>query len=83
MGTVKKTFGGVDDGETTDTGHDARRLPEGQPPEPLRHPEPAVTPLPEPHRQSDATSKFYEAEKRHAQAAGQTVKGYRAGYIQA
>ncbi|MBT2533910.1 HIRAN domain-containing protein [Arthrobacter sp. ISL-48] len=42
-----------------------------------------VTPLPEPHRQSDATSKFYEAEKRRAQAAGQTVKGYRAGYIPA
>lgn len=35
----------------------------------------------EPWRQSEATSKFYADEKRRAQAAGQTVKGFRAGYI--
>ena len=79
---LKKAFGG-DDGEITVTGHGTQRPLDGQPQEPQARPEPAVTPPHQPYRQSDATSKFYEAEKLPAQAAGQTVKGYRAGYIPA
>lgn len=82
-GRLKQAFGSVDDGEGTETGHEAAPVADAQPPGPRTRPEPAVTPQPEPYRQSDATSQFYEAEKRRAQAAGQTVKGYRAGYIPA
>ncbi|SDL76922.1 HIRAN domain-containing protein [Arthrobacter sp. ok362] len=35
------------------------------------------------YKQTDATARFYDAEKTRAKAAGQTVKGYRAGYIPA
>lgn len=51
--------------------------------EPVVHREPALPAAAGAFRQSKATAKFYEAEKRRAQAAGQTVKGYRAAYISA
>lgn len=55
------------------------------------HPTPAAQSLPQrqpevheesttAYKQSAATARFYEAERERAKAAGQTVKGYRAGY---
>jgi hypothetical protein len=38
-GRFKKALGGVDDGESTDTGNEAPRLPDGQPEEPPAPPE--------------------------------------------
>ncbi|MBT2535882.1 HIRAN domain-containing protein [Arthrobacter sp. ISL-69] len=58
-------------------------------PTPIQPARPAPQWQPEVHKestsykQSAATAKFYEAERERAKAAGQTVKGYRAGYISA
>lgn len=88
-GRLKQAFGGVDDGEGTNADHETAAVAVPQPPAPRTRPEPVLTPQSElagtpqtqPYRQSAATKQFYEAEKRRAQAAGQTVKGFRAGYI--
>jgi hypothetical protein len=56
-------------------------------PTPIQPARPAPQRQPEVHeestsyKQSAATAKFYEAERERAKAAGQTVKGYRAGYM--
>ncbi|MDI3241647.1 MULTISPECIES: HIRAN domain-containing protein [unclassified Arthrobacter] len=50
-------------------------------PEPARQQEAEPAPSAESFRQSEATARFYAAERVRAKAAGQTVKGYRAGYM--
>lgn len=81
---LKNAVVGVD--TTSGTSPD-RQLspPPAEPPRPAAPAPPApVEPrAAEPFRQSEATRRFYEAEKARARAAGQTVKGYRAGYISA
>ena len=80
-GRLKQAFGSFDDGEPTEPDREAAPEADAPPPEPRTLSEPSVAPQIELHRQSAATKHFYEAEKRRAQAAGQTVKGFRAGYI--
>ncbi|BCW83968.1 hypothetical protein NicSoilE8_16410 [Arthrobacter sp. NicSoilE8] len=80
-GRLKKAFGSFDDGESSEPGRETAPVADAPPPEPRTRPEPAVALQTEPHRQSASTKQFYEAEKRRAQAVGQTVKGFRAGYI--
>ncbi|WP_427174304.1 HIRAN domain-containing protein [Arthrobacter sp. 92] len=81
----KKAVVGVDTRGTSAS--QQLHAPTPSPPATTPRPDPADRPplveerRAEPSKQSTATSKVYEAEKRRAQAAGQTVKGYRAGYI--
>lgn len=79
----KRAFVSIDNSEVPDTNQVPRRSPETANPDATDRPEAAETPPAEPFRQSPETAKFYEDEKRRAQTAGQTVKGYRAGYIPA
>lgn len=54
-----------------------------QPARPAPQRQPEVLEESTSYKQSAATVRFYEAERERAKAAGQTVKGYRAGYISA
>lgn len=85
----KKTFVGVEDGAAQqqprvhEKAQEPPRLTEPEPGESADCPEVEEPSRAETFRQSEATAKFYEAERQRAQAGGQTVKGYRAGYIPA
>jgi len=68
--------------EPTESGNPDAAPPVSREPEPPPRTPELSQPV-ESFRQSEATAKFYEAEKRRAQAAGQSVKGYRAGYMPA
>lgn len=79
---IKAAFTSGQSTELPDLDLEPPHPPERRPSEPSGRPEVDERPRTETLRQAE-TAKFYEAEKRRAQAAGQTVKGYRAGYISA